>query len=225
MISVDAVLFDLDGTLLDTAPEFIVALNALRAELGCAPVPAAQVRPVVSKGGAAMVRAAFADRPDADHAALLERFLALYRRDLGSATEFFPGMPELLERLDQNGLRWGIVTNKPAWLTDPLLDTLGLSRRAACVVCGDTLPVKKPDPAPVVHACAALGLAPARVMMVGDDERDITAAVGAGALAVLADWGYSEDGGDDGWGAEFRVDSPRALASLLGIPMSVGQRA
>lgn len=226
MIAADAVLFDLDGTLVDTAPEFIVALNALRAESGRAPVPAAQVRPVVSKGGAAMVRAAFADWPDADHAALLERFLALYRRDLGSATVFFPGMAELLDALDARRVRWAIVTNKPGWLTDPLLDALGLSKRAACVVSGDTLPVKKPDPAPVIHACTALGLAPSRAVMVGDDERDIASALAAGAVAVLADWGYSEDAGDDGWGAQYRVGSPSSLAALLGIPTgAAGRRA
>lgn len=218
MIAVDAVLFDLDGTLVDTAPEFIIALGRLREELGMPPVPADRIRPVVSKGGAAMVQAAFADWPAGDRAALLERFLALYREQLGSATDFFPGIVEVLERLDRRGTPWGIVTNKPGWLTEPLLAALRLNGRPRCVISGDSLPVRKPDPAPVRVACSLLHAVPARTAMVGDDERDVAAALAAGAIAVLADWGYSEDAGADGWGAQHRAASPLVLAELLGLP-------
>lgn len=213
----DAVLFDLDGTLADTAPDLIAAANRLREQLGRAPVPELAVRNAVSKGGAAILRAAFADAPELAPT-LLERYLGLYRERICERTRLFAGMDALLERIEAAGRPWGIVTNKPGWLTTPLLAAMGLDRRAGSVVSGDTLAQKKPAPEPVWHACRALGVAPARALMVGDDRRDVDAAHAAGATSVLVDWGYY---GDDelphAWGAQHRIARPAQLLPLLGL--------
>ncbi len=211
----DAVLFDLDGTLLDTAPEFVAAIARLREELGFEPLAAATIRAVVSQGGAAMLRAAFPDWNEADRA-LLDRFLALYRERIGEATVMFPGVADVLARLERIGTPWGIVTNKPRWLTDPLLEHLRLSRRPRVLVCGDTLARRKPDPDPVVHACRVLGVSPPRTVLVGDDARDVESALAAGAIPVVADWGYSEAGAS-AWGAPYRAADADALVDLLGL--------
>lgn len=211
----DAVLFDLDGTLLDTAPEFVAAIARLREELGFEPLPAAAIRAVVSQGGAAMLRAAFPDWSEADWA-LLDRFLALYRERIGEATVMFPGVADVLARLERVGTPWGIVTNKPRWLTDPLLEHLRLARRPRVLVCGDTLERRKPHPDPVLHACRVLDVAPARAVLVGDDARDVESALAAGAIAVVADWGYS-DAGAEAWGAPHRAADADALVDLLGL--------
>lgn len=211
----DAVLFDLDGTLLDTAPEFVAVVARLRDELGFGPLPAAAIRAVVSQGGAAMLRVAFPDWSEADRS-LLDRFLALYRERIGEATIMFPGIAEVLARLERVGTPWGIVTNKPRWLTDPLLEHLRLARRPRVLVCGDTLERRKPHPDPVLHACRVLGVAPSRAVLVGDDARDVESAHAAGAIAVVADWGYS-DPGTEAWGAAHRVADADALVDLLGL--------
>jgi phosphoglycolate phosphatase len=211
----DAVLFDLDGTLLDTAPEFVAAIGRLREERGLEPLAAAVVRAAVSQGGAAMLRAAFPGWDESDRA-LLDRFLSLYRERIGADTVLFPGVDDVLARLEHGAVPWGIVTNKPRWLTEPLLERLGLAGRPRVVVCGDTLARRKPDPDPVLHACAVLGVAPARAVLVGDDERDVAAARAAGAIAVVADWGYS-DPGEDAWGATHRAPDAGALIDLLGL--------
>lgn len=213
----DAVLFDLDGTLADTAPDLIAAANRLREELGLATVPEVAVRNAVSKGGTAILRVVFADAPERA-ATLLERYLALYRERICVRTRLFDGMEELLQRVEAGGRPWGIVTNKPGWLTTPLVAAMGLDRRAGAVVSGDTLAQRKPAPEPVLHACQALGVAPQRVLMVGDDRRDIEAAHAAGAASVLVDWGYY--GADElpgEWGAQHRIARPRDLLPLLGL--------
>jgi phosphoglycolate phosphatase len=217
-LDVDAVLFDLDGTLADTAPDLIEALNRLREELGLPVVPEAQIRPFVSKGGAAMLRAGFPDLPDAP-TALLDRFLGFYHERICELTELFPGMAEVLLRIERSGRRWGIVTNKPSFLTKPLLEKMMLDRRAAVVVCGDTLPTRKPDPAPVHYALRALHAEPGRAVLVGDDQRDVDAAKAAGVTAVLAGWGYfSGHESPDEWGADRVVRQPLDLLPLLRIP-------
>lgn len=211
----DAVLFDLDGTLLDTAPEFVAAIARLREELGFEPPASAAIRAVVSQGAAAMLRVAFPDWSESDRA-LLERFLAIYRERIGEATTMFPGVADVLARLERLGTPWGIVTNKPRWLTDPLLEHLRLARRPRVLVCGDTLERRKPHPDPVLHACRVLGVEPPRAILVGDDARDVESALAAGAIPVVADWGYSEPGGD-AWGAAHRVRDADALIDLLGL--------
>lgn len=184
------VLFDLDGTLLDTAPDMGGALNELLAECGEPALPAGRIRPCVSNGAAALVRLGFADADPARHERLRLRFLELYSRRLARETRLFPGGDELLCALETAGVPWGIVTNKPGWLTDPLLEALGLAARASVVVSGDTLAEKKPHPAPLQHAAARIAVAPAAIAYLGDAERDMVAARAAGMRAVAATWGY-----------------------------------
>jgi len=186
----EAVLFDLDGTLLDTAPDMGGALNELRAEHDLAPLPAATIRPWVSHGAAALVRLAFGDGDPRGFEARRLRFLEIYAGRLAHDTALFAGGAELLDALDGDGTPWGIVTNKPAWLTLPLLEALGLRSRAAVVVCGDTLPEKKPLPQPLLFAAAHIERAPGACAYVGDAERDMLAASAAGMPGVIATFGY-----------------------------------
>lgn len=202
------VLFDLDGTLLDTAPDMGGALNRLRAEHGLAPLPAAMLRPHVSNGAAALVRLGFPGVAGDHFESLRLRFLDLYSNHLCEDTTLFDGGAELLGLLEDVGLPWGIVTNKPGWLTDPLMAHLQLDRRAASIVSGDTLAVRKPDPAPLRHAAASIGVAAHECVYLGDAERDMVAARAAGMRAVFALHGYFESHAPDLYGAE------RACADL-----------
>jgi phosphoglycolate phosphatase len=213
--SVAGVLFDLDGTLLDSAPDLYAALQSQCAEEGVAPPAYAPVREVVSRGARAVLRCAFAARREVAIEALVPRYLRLYEQVMARDTRPFEGVDDLLVRLEARGLRWGIVTNKAAFLTDELLRRIGWSARAAAVVCGDTLPVKKPDPAPVLLACERAGLAPARCLFVGDDRRDVQAGAAAGLFTVAASWGYLDGGDPHAWGADAVLDSAAALAELL----------
>jgi 2-phosphoglycolate phosphatase len=214
-----ALLLDLDGTLLDTAPDMAGALNALRREEGRAPLPFDGLRPFVSHGALALVRAGFGDVGDAGRERLRLRFLDLYRAGLSAGTCLFDGFAALLARLEAAGLPWGIVTNKPGWLTAPLLADLGLESRAACVVSGDTLAVRKPDPAPLLHAAMLLGLAPGTCVYAGDAERDIIAGRAAGMRTVAVRWGYLADGEDPAlWRPDALVHAPAELACELGLP-------
>lgn len=185
-----AVLFDLDGTLLDTAPDMGGALNELRAEQDLAPLPAATIRPWVSHGAAALVRLGFGDGDPQRFESLRLRFLEIYASRLAHETALFDGGAALLDALDADGAPWGIVTNKPAWLTLPLLEALKLATRARVVVCGDTLPEKKPLPQPLLLAAARLAREPATCAYVGDAERDMVAASAAGMPGVIATFGY-----------------------------------
>lgn len=186
------VLFDLDGTLLDTAPDMGGALNQLRAESALGPLPAESIRPWVSNGAAALVRLGFGDCEPARFESLRLRFLEIYASRLALETALFEGGAALLEALEAAEVPWGIVTNKPAWLTEPLLEALGLRRRACVVVSGDTLAEKKPHPAPLLLAAARLERRPSDCVYVGDAERDMIAAQAAGMPAVLARFGYIE---------------------------------
>jgi phosphoglycolate phosphatase len=184
------VLFDLDGTLLDTAPDLVGALNHVRALEDLPPVPLAELRPFVSQGALGLIRAGM---PAAEEAATERRrrlFLDYYERHSLLGTAAFEGVEELLLRLENAGLPWAVVTNKPEYLTHPILEAVGWARRAACVVCGDTLPRNKPHPDPVLLACERSGAAPGRSLMVGDDPRDLLAARAAGSGPVLAAYGY-----------------------------------
>jgi phosphoglycolate phosphatase len=211
-----AVLFDLDGTVLDTAPDMHAAMNALLLERGRTPLPYAAVRPFVSHGAAGVLRQGFADAGPPEFAALTDRFLAIYRANLSGGTRLFPGMERVFDELARRGLHAGIVTNKAAWLTEPLLDQLGLRGRFACVVSGDTLAVRKPHPAPLLHAAALAGVAARECVYVGDAERDVQAAHAAGMPAIVALYGYL--GAADApaaWGGDHHLDEPLDLLAWL----------
>ncbi|HEY0197627.1 MAG TPA: phosphoglycolate phosphatase [Rhodanobacter sp.] len=213
--NVQGVLFDLDGTLLDSAPDLYAALVAQCAE-GGVPAPAyARVREVVSRGSRAILRCAFAVRGEAAIDALVPRYLELYQRVMAQQTGAFDGIDDLLARIEAHGLRWGIVTNKPGFLTDELVARIGWSHRASAVVSGDTLPVKKPDPAPVLLACENAGIVPVHCLFVGDDRRDVQAGAAAGLYTVAVGWGYLDGGDPRTWGADAVIDQPSDLADLL----------
>ena len=211
-----AVLFDLDGTLLDTAPDMAGALNALRREEGLAPVPYEAVRAAVSHGAARVVKTGFPDADDDAAAALRGRFLELYRGALSRGTRLFPGMDQVLDSLDGRRLKSGIVTNKPAWLSEPLLEELGLRARFACVVSGDTLAERKPHPLPLLHAAKLAGVPAAECIYVGDAERDVQAAHAAGMAALVANYGYlREDENSTAWGGDGYLQEARDLLAWL----------
>ncbi len=212
-----AVLFDLDGTLADTAPDLARALNRLRAEQGLAPLPAEAARPHTSSGARGLLKIGFNLSPGQDrYDALKERFLDFYAEGVCVETRLFEGIPELLARIEARGLRWGIVTNKSKRFTGPLMRELKLHERAACIVCGDTTARIKPHPDPLLHAAALLALAPSACLYVGDDLRDVQAARAAGMGVAAAAWGYLGEGGDpDAWGADAVIAHPLdALKSL-----------
>ncbi|WP_265943772.1 HAD family hydrolase [Dechloromonas sp. A34] len=213
----EAVLFDLDGTLADTAPDLGSAANVLLVEEGRAPLPLETLRPYTSQGVRGLLRAGFGidkDHPDYDQ--LAQRFLEIYARRLCDQTTLFAGIPELLDALDSLGLGWGIVTNKRMRFTDPLVELLALAPRTNCVVSGDTTAEAKPSPLPILHACDLLRCKPQRALYVGDDRRDIEAGRAAGCLTVAVSYGYLGDGGPlHTWGADLIIDHPTELAEFL----------
>ncbi len=212
--TIRTVLFDLDGTLLDTAPDLATALNTVLRENSLPPLPYETIRPVVSHGGMALIQLGFRLAPsDPAFERLRQRLLQVYRDNLSVLTRPFPGMEALLETLEARGLNWGVVTNKPAWLTDPLLRDLGLFSRAACVVSGDTLRERKPHPAPMLHACTQAGSTPGQCVYIGDAQRDIEAGNNAGMYTLVALFGYIQETDEPHtWGAS---DSLREPADLL----------
>jgi phosphoglycolate phosphatase len=213
------VLFDLDGTLLDTAHDMMNALNALRAEEGLAPLPYEKVRCQVSHGGNALVRLSFGELSATEHEVMRQRLLDIYRKQLARHTCLFEGGDEMLLDLERRGLHWGIVTNKPGWLTDPLLVEVGLHTRARAVVSGDTLPHRKPHPLPLLHAAEAMGIPPTECVYVGDAERDMQAAQAAGMYAVVAGYGYlGDDDRAEGWFSHGWLDTPLELLEWLDAP-------
>ncbi|HET9864047.1 MAG TPA: phosphoglycolate phosphatase [Steroidobacteraceae bacterium] len=213
------VLFDLDGTLLDTAQDMMNALNRLRAEERLAPLAYEQVRCQVSHGANALVKLSFGELPATEHEIMRQRLLEIYRRELATHTCLFEGGDEMLADLERRGLHWGIVTNKPGWLTDPLLIEVGLHTRARAVVSGDTLPHRKPHPLPLLHAAETLGVPPAACVYVGDAERDMQAAQAAGMYALVAGYGYlGDDDHAESWFAHGWLDTPLELLEWLDAP-------
>lgn len=210
------VLFDLDGTLIDTAPDLGYAANQVRAEAGLPPLPDARYRPVASAGARGLLDVALGLRPDdAEYAARRDRFLKHYRANLARASCLFPGMEDALVAFERGGIAWGVVTNKPQWLTDPLMAALGLTGRAACVVGAvDGVPVK-PAPDSLLRACRLVGLGAPDCLYVGDDRRDILAARAAAMPVVAAAWGYLGDGEDvHAWNADAVLARPEDLQTL-----------
>jgi phosphoglycolate phosphatase len=211
-----ALLLDLDGTLLDTAPDMGAALNRLREEHGLQALPYAKVRPVVSHGALRLVRLGFPEVEGERFEALRLRFLELYAERLAVGTRLFAGFDTLLGELEARRLPWGIVTNKPAWLTDPLVAAMGLRDRAGCVVSGDTVSERKPHPLPLLHAASLIGIDPRSCVYVGDAERDIQAGRGAGMTTIVAAYGYiGEDEDPYAWQAAGVVQSPLELFQWL----------
>jgi phosphoglycolate phosphatase len=212
------VLFDLDGTLIDTAPDLGYALNAMRAGRGMAPIGQAAIRSQASHGSQGLIRLGFGvAHGEPEFAALRQEFLDIYARHLVERSALFPGVAEMLAGLEHAGLGWGIVTNKPSRYTEPLLDHLGLGRRAACIVSGDTCAHPKPHPEPMLHACRVAGAEPGDCLYVGDAERDIQAARAVGMPALVAMYGYlADDDQPESWGAHGYIDSPAALLDYLG---------
>jgi phosphoglycolate phosphatase len=213
--AVRAVLFDLDGTLADTAPDLGGAVNRMRVRRGLDALPIEQLRPVASGGARGMLAAGLSVMPGMDeYDALREEFLVEYEGALDRDSVLFGGVPACLEALQAQGFRWGVVTNKITRFTGPVMVGLGL--RAEVVVCGDTTPHAKPHPAPLLEACARLGVRADEALYVGDDLRDIQAARAAGMPSVVAGYGYLGESPDvESWAADAVIATPMALLELL----------
>lgn len=210
-----AVLFDLDGTLADTAPDLAAAVNLMRSARGLDAVPYEQLRPVASAGARGLLGAAFGIGPDApEFAAMRIEFLDNYAAAIAIHTSLFDGIREMLDGLEQAGLQWGIVTNKPARFTDALVPLIGLGD-AACVISGDTTPHAKPHPQPLLEAAGRIGLASEVCWYVGDDLRDIQAGRAAGMPTIGAGWGYCGNVEPATWEADALAAHPLQLLELL----------
>lgn len=211
------VLFDLDGTLVDTAQDLGLALNEMRRCRGLEAVAETLIRSQASHGARGLLKIGFGLLPSDDgFEAMRQEFLDIYAGSLTASSSLFPGMADVLEAMEAQGLRWGVVTNKPARFTEPLLDHLGLSSRAACVVSGDTCPQPKPHPGPLLHACRQTAFRPQDCLYVGDAQRDVEAATAAGMPTVVALYGYiAEEDRPREWGARGYIDQPLDLLGYL----------
>lgn len=211
------VLFDLDGTLIDSAPDLAAAANAMRSVRGMPPLPLAALRPMVGSGARGMVGMALGLGPgDEDFDALRREFLERYQSALLTHTAVFADMAPVLDRLDRDGRRWGIVTNKAARYTQPVVEGLRLHLRAAVVISGDTTPHSKPHPAPLLEAARRVGVDARHCVYIGDDHRDVQAGRAAGMATLAAAWGYLGQGEPIGaWGAHAVLANPAALLHWL----------
>ncbi len=216
-LAITGVLFDLDGTLADTAGDLAGALNRVRADRGLPPVPAAGLRAHASSGARGLLGAGMGVAPDhPDYAELRDRFLAYYAEGLAITTHLFEGVSTLLDALDARGIAWGVVTNKAQRFTVPVVAALGLATRSAVIVSGDTTPHPKPHPAPLLHAAAALDLPPTACAYVGDDLRDVIAGNAAGMPTLVAQYGYlGESGTSHDWPATGWIAHPLGLLDWL----------
>jgi len=212
-----AVLFDLDGTFADTAPDLGYALNTLLTARGKASLPLENIRRVASSGARGLIGLGFDLVPgDPGYDTLAAEFLNLYEKRLCSDTRLFPGILELLQALEERSIAWGIVTNKAKRFTVPLMRLLELDRRAACVVCGDSTPYRKPHPQPLLTAAATIGVTPIGCIYLGDDERDMIAGRAAGMRVAVAEYGYLGTGNPpEEWAADIRVSHPIELLTSL----------
>ncbi|WP_310645375.1 HAD-IA family hydrolase [Limnohabitans sp.] len=213
-----AVLFDLDGTLIDSAPDLGAAADKMRLDRGLSSLPYALYRPLAGAGARGMLKIAFDMTPEhADFMAMREEFFANYEAAMTVKTYVFDGVQDLIAGLQARDLPWGVVTNKMARFTDPLTQAMPLFASASAIVSGDTTPHPKPHPEPMFEAARRLGLAPELCLYVGDDERDIVAGRAAGMRTVAANYGYLGEKTDiSSWGADLKIDSPIQLLQLLG---------
>jgi N-acetyl-D-muramate 6-phosphate phosphatase len=216
---VQAVLFDLDGTLIDSAPDLGGAGNDLRAQRGLPALPLADFRPMTGAGARGMLTIALQIGPGhPDFPALKDEYLALYEARMTRLTRVFDDMAPVLDALDAAGLPWGIVTNKHSRFAAPVVDATGLALRSRVLVCGDTTPHAKPHPEPLLEAARRMGVEPARCLYVGDDLRDVQAGRAAGMGTVAVAWGYLGQGEPiDAWGADHRINFPAELLKLPGM--------
>ncbi|THB71016.1 MAG: HAD family hydrolase [Gammaproteobacteria bacterium] len=217
--NIESVLFDLDGTLLDTAPDMVDAINILRSELGLDPKPYEHLRNTVSHGGAALIRKGLDiqdEHPEFQN--YLDKFLNLYRQNIANKTNYFAGMEQVLTKLEDSNIQWGIVTNKPHWLTSELVGKLNISERTSCIVSGDTLEQRKPHPAPLLHACELLNVDPTKTIYVGDAQRDIEAGNNASMHTFIAMFGYiDEEDHPEQWNADGIINSPVEILDLIDL--------
>ena len=212
----EAILFDLDGTLIDTAPDMVAVLQAMQADHGVEPIDYDLGRSYVSNGSLGLVRLGFGELPEAREKALQQEYLDRYSGNLASHSGLFDGLNELLTTLESAAMKWGVVTNKPAFLTDPLMQALGLSERSSATVSGDTLTVRKPDPAPLLHACKLAGINPDACFYVGDALRDIDAGKRAGMQTIAAGWGYiTADDHPTHWNADHIAWTTGELSQIV----------
>ena len=207
--TIQTVLFDLDGTFADTAPDLAHALNQTLVAHQHPTLTLEEIRPVVSHGGAALIELGFKLAPaDPRFEPLRLELLDFYKQDIATHTQLFTGIRELITQLPELGIHWGIVTNKPAWLTDPLIDALGLTEQACSIISGDTLAQRKPDPAPLIYAAQQCGSAPESCLYIGDAERDIVAGKRAYMRTMVALYGYIEADSDPrNWQADIYIES------------------
>ncbi len=220
-----AILFDLDGTLADTAPDLAAAINLLRSKRGLEATPYDLLRPTASAGARGMIGASFGIKPDDEgYEELRVGFLDNYAAALAVHSTLFGGVPEMLDGLSGLGLAWGVVTNKAARFTDPLIGQIGL-HKAGCVISGDTMAHPKPHPAPLLEAARRLELAPEQCWYVGDDLRDIQAGRAAGMLTIACAWGYCGPVEPQHWGADYLLESPLALLEVVRGVVQGGQLA
>jgi phosphoglycolate phosphatase len=224
-LPVRAVLFDLDGTLADTAADLAAALNRIRIDRKLAPLALPELRPHASDGTRGMLGAGLGiGRDDPEFPVLKDVFLAYYEAALCERSRLFPGAEQVLSEIERRGIRWGIVTNKAARFTLPLLEELKLAQRAATIVCGDTTPQSKPHPGPLLHAAAALGIDASACVYVGDAERDVLAARAARMASLVARYGYiAPEARPESWGSDGFIDSLRALLDWLPGATANGQ--
>lgn len=214
---ISTVLFDLDGTLIDTAPDMAAALEILCDEEQHARLPFSEVRPVVSNGSVALLKLAFGEHLESQKLdRLKQRYLEIYQNNLAVQSQLFDEMNDLLTHLEQNNIKWGVVTNKPGWLTEPLMATLGLHLRAACIVSSDSTVNRKPHPEPMYYACKLADTRPEECIYVGDARRDIEAGQNAGMKTVIAQYGYIGDWENtEDWQADYSIQRPSQLLDYL----------
>jgi 2-phosphoglycolate phosphatase len=211
---IEAVLFDLDGTLADTAPDLAHAINCMREARQMPALPLSATRPVTSLGARGLLGVGFGI-DDPAYGALREEFLQLYEKNICRETRLFPGTDRLLDSLEARGMRWGVVTNKAERLARLLLGMLELTSRVSCIIGGDTAARSKPHPEPLLTACRVISVEAARCIYVGDDRRDVEAGQAAGMKVVAARWGYCNGGRPESWNADWIMEQPTDVLRLL----------
>ena len=218
-MEIKAVLFDLDGTFADTAPDLAAALNHVRASRELPPLPLEILRPQASHGSRGLLKVGFDIEPQQpDYDILRDQFLDYYERNICIHTQLFDGMTQLLEELDQRSIPWGIITNKPHRYTLPLMQALDYAERAACLISGDTCGHSKPHPEPMLKASEIINIPPTQCLYVGDDLRDMQAANASGMHGIIANYGYvGPSASVDNWKAKGSINNPIELITYLDL--------